>query len=446
MPNALLKFTQGATIGGDGHALEVTGAGGDVVIEAVNGGDVATWLLELLYAPTGSGMEVVPGVPLVLASGTVDDPIQYTLTPHTTAAGCYRCRLTLTSPTAVVDVDIRNIGVRDANGFIPMPYQDLPRPLPLEGSGAKPDELNFEGQPYGWAGRGGGDGLFLDALGKMVPVGSGDVQLVYWANGRWNVTPAYPGAARRALVVANSLASLELLSSDDVTNESTVAGASVTAALDQLDADLATVDAKVPRGTSSYQTVVWNSTSGAYENVRRVTPAPLQSCTLAEATEDYEFESVEGVTMDCIGATLHVTDFVAIQSMFMYSLAEAVGTNLMGYYSIDQSAGRPASLVGQVGLGGTVLGTKDALFTDFVPRLLSPGLYVIVLTMGAGGKVACKPSRRKRLTDDEGGAGIVEPVYWNGSVPFNGGVLPADLSTFTRGPDLIPRVGFRSFP
>lgn len=162
--NALLKFWQGATIGNDGEALEVT-SGTTVNINSANLTDVDTWTLERLDAPPGSGLEVVPGNPVLVDSGGGGDPVGYTFVPPAGVSGCYRFRLVFVDSNGVTDTDIRNVGVRDSlSGMIPPPFQDLPRPLPLTGPGSKPNELNFGGQPYGWMGEGSGDGLHHDIV------------------------------------------------------------------------------------------------------------------------------------------------------------------------------------------------------------------------------------------------------------------------------------------
>jgi hypothetical protein len=53
----------------------------------------------------------------------------------------------------IEDVDIRNFAAPFPNEeLIAPPYQRNPEPLPLTGSAAKPDELNFEGHTHGWDG------------------------------------------------------------------------------------------------------------------------------------------------------------------------------------------------------------------------------------------------------------------------------------------------------
>ena len=81
------------------------------------------------------------------------------LMPDEGVHGCYRLRLTVwagTNYTGQSDVDIRNVAVvTPILKSVKPPYQKFPDPLPLEAtgvSGAKPDELNFEGQPWGWSG------------------------------------------------------------------------------------------------------------------------------------------------------------------------------------------------------------------------------------------------------------------------------------------------------
>lgn len=170
--NALLKFTQGATVGPDGEALEVSG-GSQVTVGAANTTDMSFWSIELLYAPPGSGMEVPLGTPSLVASGTDLDSVEYQFTPPVNVPGCYRFRLKFTAANGVTNTDIRNVGVAHSNGLIPPPVQDLPLSLPLEGPGAKPNELNFGGNAYGWVG-GNGDKLLHDAI-KMIGSASGAV-------------------------------------------------------------------------------------------------------------------------------------------------------------------------------------------------------------------------------------------------------------------------------
>lgn len=155
---ALLKFSQGARIGAAGHALIVEDDALVVAENAVNT-DVASWRLELLSGPPGSAFECMPGVPVVLAEEPNDATPYYEAEPAEAFFGCYRMRLSVWSGanfSGAKDVDIRNFCVLTPNNkYVIPPYQKLPDPLPLALSGqpgAKPDELNFEGQPFGWAG------------------------------------------------------------------------------------------------------------------------------------------------------------------------------------------------------------------------------------------------------------------------------------------------------
>jgi hypothetical protein len=157
---ALLKFTQGARNGSPGHALIVETNGSFVNVS--NGGDntgVQSWRIELLDGPAGSTFECIPGAPTVLAQNPSDASPGYNFLPDVGFPGSYRIRLTVwtgTNYTGTSDVDVRNVSVRTSNNKIVLPpYQKLPDPLPLPPTGlpgAKPDELNFEGQPWGWSG------------------------------------------------------------------------------------------------------------------------------------------------------------------------------------------------------------------------------------------------------------------------------------------------------
>lgn len=154
---ALTKFTQGALVGLPGVALAGV-ALTQVDIENDDPTDVASWKVDLVYVPPGSAL--VAGV---LATGDSPSPFA-SFTPD--LPGCYRIILTVWDSAGMVgtsNVDIRNFGVPDSNGIIYPPYQELPRKLPVLGSGdvgEKPDELNFNQQPYGWDGNG-SDGLML---------------------------------------------------------------------------------------------------------------------------------------------------------------------------------------------------------------------------------------------------------------------------------------------
>ena len=155
---ALLRFRQGANIGAGGHALVVAISGTAVTIENTSNIDVASYRIELLYAPPDSTTyPITPGVsaPIELAVGN-GVPTATLNVSEAGIYGCYRIRLTvwpLLNQGGVPDVDIRNIAVVTPGfGIILPPYQKFPDPLPLEGAGSKLDELNFAGQARGWAG------------------------------------------------------------------------------------------------------------------------------------------------------------------------------------------------------------------------------------------------------------------------------------------------------
>lgn len=147
---SLIKFTQGALTDLAGRALKGE-AGLPVTVENGDNTDVLSWVIELLYAPPGSG--IATGV---IASNANDSTPTTTFTPD--VAGCYRVRLTVwdaISYGGTQNVDIRNFAVPLSQNIIQPPYQTHPPQLPVQGSGfpgEKPDEMNFGGQVNGWAG------------------------------------------------------------------------------------------------------------------------------------------------------------------------------------------------------------------------------------------------------------------------------------------------------
>lgn len=160
---ALLKFTQTPLTPPAGRALIVV-AGTSVTIENGDPTDVGSWRLELLYGPPGSAFEVAPGTPTLLAENSNDDTPMSSITPDASAAylgECYRIRLTVWEDmgfSGAFDQDIRVIGTLTPNkSLVIPPYQKLPDPFPLDD---KPDEMNFDGQPFGWSGPEDGAPLF----------------------------------------------------------------------------------------------------------------------------------------------------------------------------------------------------------------------------------------------------------------------------------------------
>ena len=140
MVAALIKYTQGVNVGSAGVALSGTTIGGSVVCSNGNDAGVLSWLWETLYVPPGSSVGNLSVTTATYTFGPPDVP------------GSYRIRLTVTGSGGVTDVDIRNFVVPFPHGAIVPPYQANPSPLPLTGTGAKPDEMNVGGQNFGWAG------------------------------------------------------------------------------------------------------------------------------------------------------------------------------------------------------------------------------------------------------------------------------------------------------
>lgn len=145
MVQALLQITQAANVGTAGQALKGNTAATVVWANADNTG-VVSWRYELLYVPPGSAVALTTQGPGATSTYTMGAP---------TAAkpGSYRVRLTVTDALGNQDVDIRNFCVPTPNrGWLIPPDQRQPPPLPLVGTGSKPDECNYGGQAFGWTG------------------------------------------------------------------------------------------------------------------------------------------------------------------------------------------------------------------------------------------------------------------------------------------------------
>lgn len=138
---ALIKFTQGANTDIAGRAVLGTVADGVVTVTNGNNADVASWRIELLYAPPASALVVG-----VLTTGVSAVPAA-AFTPD--VSGCYRIRSTVWDSSGNSNVDIRNFGVPTLRGFVVPPYQMDPEPIAHT---LKADELNFGGQAFGWSG------------------------------------------------------------------------------------------------------------------------------------------------------------------------------------------------------------------------------------------------------------------------------------------------------
>lgn len=142
---ALIQITQAANVGANGQAL-VGNTAAAVVFSNADNTDVASWEWQLLYVPPGSAIALTtqgPGPTQTFNMGT----------PTAAVPGCYRVKLTVRDAAGNADVDIRCFAVPTANrSWIIPPDQRFPPQLPLTGIGAKPDELNFGGQAFGWTG------------------------------------------------------------------------------------------------------------------------------------------------------------------------------------------------------------------------------------------------------------------------------------------------------
>lgn len=164
---ALLKFSQGLTIGADGQALKGE-IGTAVSVENSSNVDVASWQIDLVYSDPASS--VLPAIPYAFSDNS-SVPLAI-FTPDVT--GCYRFVLKVwTIPNragAPADTDIRMFTVPEPFGLVAPPAQLWPIPLPVPQSGQpgnKPNEFNYGGQPDGWAGNGADDGLLNDLIRRV---------------------------------------------------------------------------------------------------------------------------------------------------------------------------------------------------------------------------------------------------------------------------------------
>lgn len=164
---ALIKFKQGATVGNPGQAFKgVTGT--SVVLENSDNTGVASWQIDLLYADERSTLVAADAVVFSNNGATPS----YTFTPD--GRGSYRLQLKVWSvPNRAGvpdDIDIRVFAAPEVHGMVVPPAQLWPVPLPAPESGqvgAKPNELNFGGQAFGWAGDGNNDGLMNDLVRRV---------------------------------------------------------------------------------------------------------------------------------------------------------------------------------------------------------------------------------------------------------------------------------------
>lgn len=162
---ALLKFTQ-TSPGANGQAYKGT-TGISVTLENSSNTDVASWQIDLVYADPRSALST--STPYAFNNNSNTPTASFT--PD--ARGSYRFVLkvwnVINRSGPPTDTDIRVFNVPEPNGLVTPPAQRWPKPLPTPESGlagAKANELNFDGQSYGWAGDG-EDGL-LDELIRRV--------------------------------------------------------------------------------------------------------------------------------------------------------------------------------------------------------------------------------------------------------------------------------------
>jgi hypothetical protein len=164
---ALLRFTQGLTIGANGQALKGV-IGTAVMVLNSDDTDVASWQIDLVYVDPASAL--VPVTPYAFNdNGSVATA---TFTPD--VRGSYRLVLKVWALPGRVgdptDTDIRVFAVPEINGFVVPPAQLWPRPLPPLASGepgARASEFNFGGQADGWAGDGSSDGLLNELIRRV---------------------------------------------------------------------------------------------------------------------------------------------------------------------------------------------------------------------------------------------------------------------------------------
>ncbi len=137
---ALIKLTQGPNTDLPGVAVLGTLVDGAVVVTNGDNTDVASWEIHVTEVPPGSLF--VPGM---IASGVSATPVGV-FVPDVDG-GCYRILLVVRDGLSNEDKDLRCFGIVERRGFLIPPPQLDPPPIKT-----KPNELNFQGQPKGWAG------------------------------------------------------------------------------------------------------------------------------------------------------------------------------------------------------------------------------------------------------------------------------------------------------
>jgi len=169
MAAALIQFSQD-TIGTGGNGQAFVGVQGQVatVANSDNTG-VGSWQIDLVYSDPSSS--IPPATPFAFSNSSSTPSA--TFTPDVNRSFRFVLKVWTGANRAgnPADVDIRVFTVKEGNTVIVPPSQIWPRPLPPTQSaepGNKPNEMNFEGQPDGWAGNAAGDGLLNDTLTKLL--------------------------------------------------------------------------------------------------------------------------------------------------------------------------------------------------------------------------------------------------------------------------------------
>jgi hypothetical protein len=178
--SALIKFAQGANVGVGGEAF-VVATGTAVTITNYDNTLVASWQIDLYYTPQGSSVERAVPHTFNNSSSTPSASV----TPD--VSGSYRVQLTVWDTAGRIgasSVDIRVFAVREAGplAWIRPPAQIYPLSLPTPESSrpnAKPEELNFGNQPYGWSGAQ-NQGLMDDILRRISAEDS--VSTILWVD------------------------------------------------------------------------------------------------------------------------------------------------------------------------------------------------------------------------------------------------------------------------
>lgn len=164
---ALIKFTQGSTVGGDGEAL-LGVVGTSVHVSNVDNAGILSWQVDLLDVDPASTL--VPANAFAFSNSTGTPSADFV--PD--VRGSYRLALRVWDVANragdPIDVDIRVFSVPEPHGLVVPPSQLWPLPKPAVQSGedtAKPNEMNYGGQARGWAGNGSSDGLVSSLIRKV---------------------------------------------------------------------------------------------------------------------------------------------------------------------------------------------------------------------------------------------------------------------------------------